>query len=296
MENNSGINELEEALEIALKFRFGWKKAALELKRAEEEAAEAVAAQAIETPLSYSNKKRAVSSPAKKVICRGEEEEKRRNHENGTGKAQKSRREKTEKEVWSEVSWQSEKHEQAQSCLNCKNVLGNKATMVPLEPRATLEIKDPDGLTEKVEVEAALHKALPALGDNFWAGLTRKNTRGLRIAIVEMNEPLVLRLIDVGRLRIGWVSCRIKRRNSVERCFRCLGFDHSATSCRGSDNTDKCFHCGQTGHKKQDCRNQESYVIFTARGVGENDLKHALGSGGCRSFREALKKVNVLAK
>lgn len=47
--------------------------------------------------------------------------------------------------------------------------------------------------------------------------------------MVSLEEATALILVDNGRINIGWVKCRIRRRIDVKRCFRFLGYDNNRT-------------------------------------------------------------------
>ena len=81
-----------------------------------------------------------------------------------------------------------------------------------------------DETVEKEEVVAALCLALgrPALD-----GSCRLFTRfgGVKTAVMRLAEADAARLLQPGKLKIGWVACRIREHAEVARCFRCLGYD-----------------------------------------------------------------------
>ena len=63
---------------------------------------------------------------------------------------------------------------------------------------------------------------------------------GNRKAYVLLEEARVLKLLKGAHIKIGWVSCRVRRKKKVNRCFRCLGFSHIAADCRGPDRSRCC--------------------------------------------------------
>ena len=64
---------------------------------------------------------------------------------------------------------------------------------------------------------------------------------------VLLEEARALKLIKGAHIKIGWVSCRVRRKKEVNRCFRCLGFGHIAAGCRGTDCSWCCCRCGEEG-------------------------------------------------
>lgn len=63
-------------------------------------------------------------------------------------------------------------------------------------------------------------------------------------------------LLDVGRLYIGWQSCRVKDYIGVTLCRKCCHYGHPEKYCREQSPT--CFHCGVVGHSKSACPSASS--------------------------------------
>lgn len=170
-----------------------------------------------------------------------------------------------------------------------KEVLGEQATVSCLEPKTSIEIRDLDGAADTTEVEEALRKTIPNLGE-VRIGVTRPNTRGEKAAIVDMAEKHARQLLQIGKIKVGWMFCRVRRRVKMVRCFRCLGYGHIAGSCKGPDRRDHCYKCGVAGHKARDCGSATKCVLCAERGMDRKELDHIPGSGRCRVFRECLEK------
>ena len=110
----------------------------------------------------------------------------------------------------------------------------------------SLEIRDLDENVEKEEVVSALCLALgrPAL-----EGSCRLFTRFGRVktAVIRLTEVDAARLLQIGKLRIGWIACRIREHAEVARCFRCLGYGHWS---RGCSNPDRKKHVGGAAERE----------------------------------------------
>ncbi|XP_046681479.1 uncharacterized protein LOC124368248 [Homalodisca vitripennis] len=163
-----------------------------------------------------------------------------------------------------------------------KAALGDKGSIRTLQPRCSVEIRDLDALSTEDEVIKALKKALPELpgeagGLKVW--LTKPNRSQQRMAIAELGEKHANKLLSLQHLRFGWVSCRLKQRVIVQRCYRCLAFGHSSRTCRGPDRSFNCLRCGDQGHKKKDCTSSLSCFLCKETGSAGNALGHLPGSG-----------------
>ena len=153
-----------------------------------------------------------------------------------------------------------------------------------------IEIRDLDALTTKEEVEAAIEATTgtAAVG----VGLTKPNSRGQIMAFVQMSEASGQSLLKAGRIKIGWISARVKERLVVKRCFRCLGYGHTQALCEGPKRFIEgiCFKCGAKGHKHKECTNQANCFLCT------ENREHLPGSGMCSEFRKALEEAKCKAK
>ena len=52
--------------------------------------------------------------------------------------------------------------------------------------------------------------------------LKRKSFRGTKKAFVRLEEAPAHTLLKANHIKIGWVSCRIRRKTEINRCYRCL--------------------------------------------------------------------------
>lgn len=172
--------------------------------------------------------------------------------------------------------------------MTLQNSLGEAGKVKDLIPRATLEIRDLDSVTNKEDVEEALKNELHDASGDLTISITKPNSRGLKLAIVEMDEQAASNLLEKGGIKIGWVKCRVRQRVLVTRCFRCLGYGHIARNCTGPDRISLCYRCGENGHKAAICKSTPRCMLCMDLKGEVEDLTHIPGSGGCMVFREAL--------
>ncbi|KAI8115399.1 hypothetical protein CVS40_12361 [Lucilia cuprina] len=125
-----------------------------------------------------------------------------------------------------------------------KEVIGTDAAVRVMVNEVFLEIKDIDEITTKEEV----HEALVNLSEDFKeVRLTvvksmRKAYGGTQIATIGINAILANKLIELSKIRIGWVICRIREKVAPRRCFKCLEFGHPAAKCKSTnDYTNNCL-------------------------------------------------------
>lgn len=171
-------------------------------------------------------------------------------------------------------------------CGALKDALGDQARILNLRPRVSIEIRDLDGFTTEPEVAAALKRDIPEVEEVKIKIFPCP--RGQQVAIVEIREKWAAKLISTGKIKIGWVSCRVRERVNVTRCFRCCGFGHVAKECKGIDRSKLCYKCFGAGHKARECTATGNCMLCTEKGVEQAELTHPVGSGKCQVYREAL--------
>lgn len=176
-----------------------------------------------------------------------------------------------------------------------QTALGSDATVRVLETKVALEVRDLDELATEGEVSSSLKAAL-ASAVEAKVFVSKANARGQKMAVVTLGAKDADTLLKKGRLKVGWVSCRVREKLVPPRCFRCLGFGHVANQCNGPDRSKMCFKCGSPDHKASACSSEESCVLCVDSGLKDNLIKHAAGSSRCKSYKEALVKIRASNK
>ena len=111
--------------------------------------------------------------------------------------------------------------------------------------------------------------------------------RGNRKASVLLEEARTLKLLKGAYIKIGWVSCRVRKKKEVNRCFRCLGFGHIAANCQGPDRSRCCWRCGEERHHAVSCAGKPRCFLCAAREEKPRH-DHIPGTMRCAAFREAV--------
>jgi hypothetical protein len=167
-----------------------------------------------------------------------------------------------------------------------QNVVQETAVVKSKGPKCTVEICDLDALAEVQEVKEALQRTLQTPEEGRRVLLLGENSAGLKMAVVTLEESEAKRLLEMHRIRIGLTSCRIRKRVTVLKCFRCQAFGHTSKDCTGEDRSKVCYKCGGSGHKKVECQNGAYYSLCETAGFAERN--HVVGSGSCKVFRQVL--------
>ena len=93
-------------------------------------------------------------------------------------------------------------------------------------------------------------------------------------------------VLQLGKIRIGWVVCRIRERTEVAGGFMCLGYGHGSQGCCNPDRKNACWRCGATGHLARSCKATPRCLTCLDR--GDKDIAHVSGGSSCPVSREEL--------
>lgn len=173
-------------------------------------------------------------------------------------------------------------------------LLGNEAEVISKGPQEEIEIRDLDDTTTKQDVLEALQKA--AEDDNELTldviRSLRKAYGGTQTASVTLAASMARKVLgEHGRIRIGWVNCRIRIVERPTKCFKCWHYGHLAAKCKSNvDRSNLCTSCGEVGHKAATCKKDARCALCLEKGNTKN-CAHIAGSSRCPVFKEALQKV-----
>ncbi|GBP42973.1 Uncharacterized 50 kDa protein in type I retrotransposable element R1DM [Eumeta japonica] len=174
-----------------------------------------------------------------------------------------------------------------------QSILKEEAQVICKGPEEQLEIRDIDEETTKNDVREALQEAA---GDDYKIPeeviKIRPAYRGTQTASVRLPAATAQKILgEKGKIRIGWVNCRIRAVKTPLRCYKCWHFGHTTVQCKSEVNrSGLCIKCGQTGHQAAQCPNK-SKCVLCAEKSGSQDTAHQSGSGRCPVFQEALQKL-----
>lgn len=118
---------------------------------------------------------------------------------------------------------------------------------------AVLHISDLDEVADQQEVRAAIQKAISSKDEEVIVTSLRPAFAGTQKATVKVSAEAGNKLVEKGRILIGLVSCRVRKREQSQRCYRCGADGHLASNCKGEDRSELCYNCGEKGHYKALC-------------------------------------------
>lgn len=108
--------------------------------------------------------------------------------------------------------------------------------------------------------------------------------RGLQSTEIWLPEEACIVLQNIGKVKVGWSVCDVRKKVKVDRCFNCLKIGHLGHKCRSKrDGGKRCLKCTKEGHLVQDCEN-EAYC---------NECKkagHRPDNMSCSRFRSLVYK------
>ena len=170
--------------------------------------------------------------------------------------------------------------------------LGSAVEVKALTDEKAVEIRDLDEITTKEElcfdIGQQFEEAKGIRVEDVKS--LRPSYSGTQTAILRLPAKLVDILLNAGKVKIGWVMCRIRSKASITRCYKCLNFGHISRNCpSATDRSNMCYKCEEVDHVAKNCSN-ELNCILCRENYTEGDLKHAAGSSRCPVYQKAAKR------
>lgn len=120
----------------------------------------------------------------------------------------------------------------------------------------------------------------------------QRNTREYTFftAIIETNGDLFEKLIRAGHVAIGWERCKIYECVSVQRCYKCLGFNHRSNECKNEITCSKCAG----NHSHTNCR-AIHLACINCININDNtniavNTEHGAFSKECVAFQKQIER------
>ncbi|CAD7080111.1 unnamed protein product [Hermetia illucens] len=166
--------------------------------------------------------------------------------------------------------------------------LGEAAAVKMSKDSVVIECKDLDEVTTKSEICEALQTqlGLQSVSESNVLRL-RKAYGDTQIASISLPIEAAKKAIAVGKVRIGWVVCRLREQSPVHKCDKCWQVGHIAKACTSSqDRSNLCRKCGEQGHLAKDCNGMPKCVFCVE--AKSSDSAHIAGSSKCPVFRKTF--------
>lgn len=172
----------------------------------------------------------------------------------------------------------------------------NDVTVAKAGKQKSVTILDIDATTTEAEILSAVAHSIRSPSANteeMSIKSIKTNRAGYRYATVVTTGRVAETLIRMGRIKIGWLSCRVREREEVKTCYRCLEAGHEAAACREADRSRCRLKCGEEGHKVKECTNEErctkcgeeGHRIHSSRCPTFAAYRREIGEGGRREGR-----------
>ena len=145
-----------------------------------------------------------------------------------------------------------------------RDVVGETESVRHLVPKVEVEILDIDSNAKAKEVAETVMSCLQEEpSSNLKVSMMKRPFRGTRKTFVRLKEERALILLKATHIKIGWVSCKARRKTEINRCRYCLGFGHMAADCQGPDR--RKMRRGRTGYR---VLHKETTVLLLHRKTG----------------------------
>ncbi|XP_041451988.1 uncharacterized protein LOC121405376 [Drosophila obscura] len=179
-----------------------------------------------------------------------------------------------------------------------QEALGDKAAVNAMQETVAVEVLDIDELTTGEEVWEAI---VAAIGGHLPQGAVlymRKAYGATQVATLNLQPALAKKLLELGKVRVVWVVCRMRRRIAPTRCFKCMAYGHTAARCRSKRpvSRDACYKCGGEGHKHNQCNNPPKCILCVGTPGDTRSTAHSVLSRSCPEYKKALSKLDLLAQ
>lgn len=127
---------------------------------------------------------------------------------------------------------------------------------------------------------------------------TRNEVRHIPLT---MPETLANQLLKMKTVTFGFQDCRIQQYVTIQRCYKCLQYDHFARECK--ENNDHCSLCGGT-HNFKDCKSRRRSCKLCMQhnealrrdGKAPLPIDHAVNSPNCTVYRNLLQIRQIEAE
>ena len=175
-----------------------------------------------------------------------------------------------------------------------RSLLTDDIEVRTITEEATFEIRYLDVVTTEEEIIAAWKDQIGEIHPSALKTI-RDVPGGTRTAVITIPMKLASRAEEVSKLRVGWTVCRLLRKITPRRCFKCLEFGHVAGKCRSnSDWSRHCFRCGGQGHIAKTCDRDPHCLL--CRDDPDADAKHTTGGHKCAHYLAARRKLKYAGK
>lgn len=136
--------------------------------------------------------------------------------------------------------------------------------------KKVLHIKHMDEVVTEDEIRDAVNKTI-GTNEPFDIRALRPAYGNRKNATIIMREDDAIKLIQLGKIKIGWTSCKVYEREKEARCFRCWEYGHTKSQCKGPNREQFCLKCGTEGHKIRDCKNNSRCILCDQEGHRTGD-------------------------
>lgn len=152
--------------------------------------------------------------------------------------------------------------------------MGDRSAVMELVQYQKIVVQDLDEIAENEEIIGAISSLANTTVKEIRVVSTMLQARGQKWAIVSLPATLAEKVLSAGKLRVGYVSCRVRRwverRNG--RCPRCLIVGHARADCKGPNRENCCRACGANGHFEANCgASEEDKAGFKAQIAQQTD-------------------------
>lgn len=160
------------------------------------------------------------------------------------------------------------------------DALGNRASAHRVTTDVTIQIRGIDTLTTAPEVADAINRELTTEQVSPNSITLRPFRHSSLTAVVRLQAPCARRLVNLSKIKIGWLNCTIRELGPKSHCFRCWGDGHVVAQCKGQDRRLSCYRCGAEGHRAAVCRKPPHCLLCEDQG---REANHQARTNRCPS-------------